>query len=113
MAGEDPRFASWIRTLPCAVVGLDPHGCQGTTQAYHAGPRGLGQKAHDNTCIPLCLSHHRAYHDYRWPFSTMPKAELRAWIDQQIRMAQSDHARLLRQVDDLRPLETGGQDVPE
>lgn len=78
MAGELPAFAAWVRTLTCYAQDMDPC-CDGAVEAHHAGVRGLGQKAHDNTCIPLCTVHHRAWHDHRWPFSSMVKGERRDW----------------------------------
>jgi hypothetical protein len=51
---RDWRYRAWIRTLPCAVCGI-----QTRIEACHTGPRGLGQKASDYTCVPLCAEHHR------------------------------------------------------
>lgn len=47
----------WIKTLPCAVCGRTG------SEASHTGPRGLGQKAPDEQCIPLCPDHHRHRRD--------------------------------------------------
>ena len=47
----------WIKTLPCAVCGRN------NSEAAHTGPRGLGQKAPDDQCIPLCPDHHRHRRD--------------------------------------------------
>jgi hypothetical protein len=51
---RDGRYRAWIRTLPCTVCGVDRN-----IEACHTGPRGLGQKASDYTCVPLCAEHHR------------------------------------------------------
>ena len=56
------RYRMWIRSLPCAACGLEPGG-----EAAHTGSDGgLGLKASDYSCIPLCADCHRfgagAYH---------------------------------------------------
>jgi hypothetical protein len=56
------RYRLWIRSLPCAVCGLEPCG-----EAAHTGDDGgLRQKSSDYSCIPLCPSCHTtgpaAYH---------------------------------------------------
>jgi hypothetical protein len=38
-------------------------GIQTRIEACHTGPRGLGQKASDYTCVPLCAEHHRIAKD--------------------------------------------------
>ena len=54
------KYRAWIRSLPCAVCGLEPCG-----EAHHTGERGLGQQASDYTCIPLCSDcHTQAPHAY-------------------------------------------------
>jgi hypothetical protein len=50
-------YMLWIKTLPCAVCGRN------NSEAAHTGPRGLGQKAPDEQCIPLCPDHHRHRRD--------------------------------------------------
>ena len=57
---RDPRYLSWIRSLPCAACGSVFN-----IDAAHTGLRGLGQKADDRSCIPLC----RRHHDRRQPYS--------------------------------------------
>src|SRR5437899_8847321 len=51
---RDPEYLRFIRGQPCCV-------CERTwgIEAAHTGPRGLGQKASDHSCIPLCWKHHR------------------------------------------------------
>jgi hypothetical protein len=46
-------YMLWIKTLPCAVCGRN------NSEAAHTGRRGLGKKAPDEQCIPLCPDHHR------------------------------------------------------
>jgi len=50
-------YMLWIKTLPCAVCGRNG------AEAAHTGARGLGQKAPDEQCIPLCPDHHRHRRD--------------------------------------------------
>lgn len=88
MAGENPAFLSFVRTLRCRMWMHDT--CDGAIEAHHAGERGLGQRAHDDTAIPLCLKHHRAWHDANGVFKTWNKLKRRIWRDQQIRWTQKE-----------------------
>jgi len=98
MAGEDKDFVAWVHTQTCLAAELDP--CEGRLHAHHAGERGLGQRAHDRTCIPLCEKHHRAWHDVRWPFSFMTREERREWRDRAIADTQwrHDHPKTQREI---------------
>jgi hypothetical protein len=90
---------AWIRTLGCcasliigsryACIG----GCSGSVQAHHAGERGLGQKADDSTCIPLCFAHHHDWHRAGGMFAGWSRAERRAWADRQIARHQALYTR--------------------
>src|SRR5438876_7146610 len=55
---RDPDYIRFVRGQPCCV-------CERTwgIEASHTGPRGLGQKASDQSCIPLCWKHHRTGRD--------------------------------------------------
>src|SRR5574342_234692 len=75
MAGEDPDYLRQVRTLPCAAPGCTTR----PVQAHHAGARGLGQKASDDTCIPLCERHHESWHSVRAPFDVMGRLGRRVW----------------------------------
>ena len=88
MAGEDPTYVAEVKQLRCraAVLGGDCSG--GWPDAHHAGPRGLSQRAHDRTCIPLCRRHHREWHDAAGVFRTWRKAERAAWAEEQIAEVQ-------------------------
>lgn len=94
---EAAAFVAWVRTRPCrvwcaarrCVAGLDPSGklgtpCLGVIHAHHAGERGLGQKASDWTCTPLCARHYGELHDCRGTFANWSKAQRRDWQDTQI-----------------------------
>jgi len=65
----------WVKTRPCLMLGVWGT-CEGAVEADHAGQRGVGRKAHDSTCIPLCRYHHGAS---RFPRS-WPQAQRRAWL---------------------------------
>lgn len=96
MAGEDRDYVAWIKGQPCAAAGMGD-ACSGAIEAHHAGRKGLSQRAHDRTCVPLCVRHHRAWHDLRPPFLGMDRYARRDWADRMIGRHQEAHAQL-RQV---------------
>lgn len=51
---RDEDYKRFIRQLPCLIC-LKQWG----TEAAHTGDHGIGQKASDLSCIPLCVKHHR------------------------------------------------------
>jgi hypothetical protein len=75
---RDYDYMRWVKTMPCLLVDVCV-GCLGPVEAHHAGERGFGQKAPDDTCIPLCTAHHRAWHDGKWPFLGVSKEMRRSW----------------------------------
>lgn len=82
MAGEDEAYLSWIRRQPCAMSNhaRRPHG---RSEAHHATHgRGLGQRTHDHTAVPLCSLCHAAFHDGREPFLMMTRWEREVWMDE-------------------------------
>lgn len=53
-------YKRWVRRLPCLT-------CNSTrrVEAAHTGPRGLGQKSPDESCLPLCeICHRTGRHSY-------------------------------------------------
>lgn len=86
MAGEDKVYTAWVRTRPCSARSMANAGdCFGGVQAHHAGrDRGLSQRAHDDTCIPLCVKHHQDWHSAAGPFRPLDKERRRQWSEQQI-----------------------------
>jgi hypothetical protein len=79
---RDLDYKRWIATLPCMICRIDfirsaELFCRvarqfgipvispqlTSTEAAHSGPHGIGQKASDRTCLPLCRGHHREYQD--------------------------------------------------
>ena len=83
MAGELPEYIDHVRRhrLCCAP---DDGRCMGPVEAHHAGRRGLSQRAHDDTAIPLCTQHHRDYHQAAGPFRAMDRDQRRAWVEARI-----------------------------
>lgn len=84
----------WCKTLPCdlglwpdpTAYTLWPEGsrrligyCDGVTEAHHAGVHGVGQKAPDDTVIPLCQHHHQCLTDRRECFAGWPHGSLKTW----------------------------------
>lgn len=80
----------WVKRQPCcAGLLLDDDGrritCHGPVEADHAGRRGLSQKSHDLTCIPLCLKHHRERDTFHGDFKAWDHDRMRMWLDEMIR----------------------------
>lgn len=80
MAGEDRARLQWVKSLPC-LAPKAPAGCSDVTEAHHAGPRGMGQKAQDQTAVPLCRDHHRHWHAGSGPFKGWTQEKRRAWTE--------------------------------
>ena len=53
---RDPEYRRYVRSHPCAACGKS-----WSVEACHTGPHGLGQKACDLTCIPLCRVQHQEF----------------------------------------------------
>ena len=54
---RDDSYRRWIRSWPCLVCST-----RRRIEAAHTGPHGIGQKASDSSCIPLCHEHHAELH---------------------------------------------------
>jgi len=84
----------WIKGLLCSVEEerpdpfRDPTPCTGRVQADHMGMRGLGQKADDSTCAPMCERHHRERTDKFGSFAHVSREDLRAWCARAIARTQ-------------------------
>lgn len=95
---RDVDFMLWVNRQPCAVptfFGTDFSSgpsrlCYGRVQADHAGRRGIGQKADDKTCIPLCEKHHAARNDFTGMFKTWDQAMMRTWLARQVEATQAE-----------------------
>lgn len=86
---RDTARMLWTKAQPCAVgcmLGVEywrgpvaPGRCTGPVEAHHAGMRGVGQKAADDTVIPLCSGHHRALTNRSGAFAGWPSGAVKRW----------------------------------
>lgn len=81
---RDIEFLSWVHTRPCCAIGLNGHVCDGPIEADHVGPRPMGRKADDRTCIALCRLAHRQRTDFSGVFRDFDQARMRRWIAEQL-----------------------------
>lgn len=89
---RDIDYMLWVKTLPCLLAGNPEAGpCTGVVEADHAGERGLGQKAPDDTCIPLCSGHHLDRHACTGFFRGRPKPWKREWRAEAIEKTRAAH----------------------
>lgn len=79
MANEDLHYQAWLRRQPCARCGKR---CTVSVH-HHTGRRGLGQRASDESAMPLCPACHMGLHDNNGPFKGWTREQLRAWQDEQ------------------------------
>jgi hypothetical protein len=60
---RDPDYRKFLKRLPCVAClrtwWIDP---------AHTGPHGIGQKASDLDCIPLCRRCHQEFDRCQWSF---------------------------------------------
>jgi hypothetical protein len=86
VAGEDPEYITWVRQQACLARLLPGYAepCVGAVQAHHAGKKGVGMRAHDDTAIPLCLRHHQNWHDANGVFKGWGKSQRSEWAESQI-----------------------------
>jgi hypothetical protein len=93
----------WVKRLPCSVrveapdPDVLPTTCSGRVEADHMGlERGLGQKADDSTCAPLCRKHHRERTDHVGTFRSVTRDMEREWRGRAITRTQAEWARRAR-----------------
>jgi len=92
--GDCERMA-WIRSLPCCAP--MPHLCRGRIDPHHAGVKpGLGMKAPDDTCIPMCRRSHRDFEDHAGQFKGWSPERRREWQDGQVLIYQAIWGIILR-----------------
>lgn len=63
----EKAFNQWLRGRPCAVEARG--GCFGKIEAAHTpdpASKGIGTKAADHNCIPLCHGHHHEHTVKGW-----------------------------------------------
>lgn len=67
---QNPKYLAFVRCFDCVLKGLlirgplfgtviGGHVCSGKIEAAHTGRRGRGQKAADETALPMCSNGHR------------------------------------------------------
>lgn len=84
---RDFAYMAWVRRQPCCARDLG--GCSGRVEADHAGSRGLGRKADDDTCIPLCHAHHVQRGSFSGPFRTWDQVQMRGWLTSMVDVHQT------------------------
>ncbi len=62
---KNKKHLAYIHEQSCCLQ--NNGGCNGPLHAHHllkpwSGTRGMGMKAGDENCIPLCMGHHTALH---------------------------------------------------
>ncbi len=72
---RDEVYRQFVKRMPCAAClktwGIDP---------AHTGPHGIGQKACDLSCIPLCRQCHDDYDAAPMKFAARKKLDVPALI---------------------------------
>lgn len=106
MAGEDPRYTSWVRTQPCAAcAGPGPcephHALSGTTyspdeprpaKAIEGARKGKSQRAHDHFAIPLHARCHAQFHRGTGLFAGMSPEQRDEWERVEVRRYRNRYA---------------------
>lgn len=55
------KYQTFVESQPCIIDHDEP--CRGDIVAHHTGERGVGIKADDRSCIPLCdIPHNEVWH---------------------------------------------------
>ena len=62
---SNPKHLSWLHDWSCSLAGKGD--CDGPVVVHHLlqpfiGARGMGRKAGDQNCLPMCDGCHRALH---------------------------------------------------
>lgn len=89
---RDCPYMNFVKNLPCLLSMWGCGECSGVVEADHAGlDSGMGHKAPDRTCIPLCSGHHLDRHAATGYFRDMDRAERREWRLWAIAKTQAEH----------------------
>jgi len=92
---RDTAYMLWVKTQPCcAYAGPWPAPliwpCDGPVEADHAGGgAGMGRKADDSTCIPLCQRHHRSPGLEHLVHGKVPHGSVRVWKREQATLTRA------------------------
>ena len=70
---RNKAYLRWLRDQPCALCGQERTEYLDVVPA-HASGGGIGIKAGDDTCIPLCVRHHSLEHSAPMIFNAMLEA---------------------------------------
>ena len=65
---RNKKFMEFVANQNCSLYSHSSYPCSGGVQAHHLlkpwqGYRGMGLRAGDNNCLPLCQRHHAHLHD--------------------------------------------------
>jgi hypothetical protein len=93
---DDPAYLAYLRAQPCRAPGLPPHAGGDPHHARHeASGASVGGKlkAHDHRAISLCREHHTDIDALSGPFKGWVRAQVHAWVDQQIAAQRADYLR--------------------
>ena len=81
----DADYLARVRELPCCARTLgDMFGCRGRIEVDHAGRKPAGRKCSDDETVPMCSLHHSERHTFIGLFGGWSRAQMRAWLDEQI-----------------------------
>ena len=83
--GADPAYLDVVRSLPCACISAR---CSGPIHAHHAIHRSQGGR--DADAVPLCMIHHKDWHEGTGPFLFLSRLERFAWA--MLRIAETQAA---------------------
>lgn len=98
----DDAYRAWVRRQPCAARDLPGHRCDGPIEGDHAGRRGLGYKADDDTMIALCTRAHRERTDFAGLFRAWSQETMRSWLEAQIDHHRARYAAHLQRLEARR-----------
>lgn len=93
---RDTPYMLFCKRLACSVrvdppdPNTKPTPCYGPVQADHLGMRGLGRKAEDRTCAPMCWKHHGERTDHNGTFKDVPREVERDWKLRQVARTLAD-----------------------
>lgn len=106
---RDFAFMGFVKAQTCMVITLPPFlfigdaaraakhkttPCNGIIEADHQGERGIGQKADDSTCVPMCrLHHHERHNPAAGTFREFNRTEARAWRARAIEITQANYRK--------------------
>lgn len=88
-------FKKWLRGRPCAVAHLG--GCAGKMESAHTpdpGSKGMGTKAADRNCIPLCQQHHTTHTLKGWSAIGLTRDKAQAMAAEYWRLWKDDKGDL-------------------